>query len=121
MALQKLQLSRVPPSGGFHSHHMNHMRGTMKKLIGLLLVTAAAAGIGPHTLSWGDSLLPPGISTDNWIALGDRAGFVVTNGDSLIGSTGSVGVATGYFMLRRAGTWLRIDPAPDYRGAGQER
>jgi hypothetical protein len=93
----------------------------MKKIICLFLVTAVAAGIGPHSLSWGDSLLPPGISADNWIALGDRAGFVITNGDSLIGSTGSVGVAKGYFVLRRAGIWLRIDSASDYRGAGPQR
>jgi hypothetical protein len=93
----------------------------MKKVICLLLVTAVAAGIGPHALSWGDSLLPPGISADRWIAVSDRAGFVITNGDSLIGSAGSVGVAKGYFMLRRAGIWLRVDAAPDYRGAGPER
>jgi hypothetical protein len=65
--------------------------------------------------------MPPGISGDNWIALGDRAGFVITNGDSLIGSTTSVGVARGYFMLQRAGTWLRIDSGPDYPAAGPER
>jgi hypothetical protein len=83
-----------------------------------LLVTAVVAGMGPRALSLGDPLVPPGIAANNWIALGDRAGFVITNGDSLIGSTSSVGVAKGYFMLRRAGIWLRIDSAPDYDGAG---
>jgi hypothetical protein len=52
--------------------------------------------------------------------LGDRAGFVITNADSLIGSTTAVGVAKGYFMLRRAGIWLRIDTSPDYAGANPE-
>ena len=93
----------------------------MNKAIGLLLATVVLVGMGQHALSSSASLLPPGISADNWIALGDRAGFVITNGDSLIGSTSSVGVARGYFMLRRAGTWLRIDSGPDYRGAGPER
>jgi hypothetical protein len=86
----------------------------MKKVIGLLLVTAVVIGIGPYARGIGNPLLSPGISTDNWISLGDTAGFVVTNGDSLIGSTRSVGVAKGYFMVRRGSTWLRIDTPPDY-------
>jgi hypothetical protein len=86
----------------------------MKKLIGVLLVTATVIGIGPYARGIGSPLLPPGISTDNWVALGDTAGFVVTNGDSLIGSTRSVGVAEGYFMVRRGSIWLRIDTSPDY-------
>jgi len=93
----------------------------MKRIIGLLLVAAAVIGIGPYALSSNAQVLPPGISTDNWIALGDRAGFVVTNGDSLIGSANSVGVAKGYFMLRRAGTWLRIDSTPDDAEGRSER
>ncbi len=85
----------------------------MKKAIGALLAAAVIVGLAPYARSSGPQPLPPGISADNWIALGDRAGFVVTNGDSLIGSTGAVGVAKGYFMLRRAGIWLRIDSSPD--------
>ncbi len=91
----------------------------MNKILGLLSVTALVLGTGPHALSSDAPALPPGISADNWIALGDRAGFVLTNGDSLIGSVTSVGVAKGYFMLRRAGVWLRIESAADDRGAGQ--
>jgi hypothetical protein len=93
----------------------------MNKAIGLFLAAAVVVGAGPYALSSAGPPLPPGISADSWIALGDRAGFVITNGDSLIGSTGSVGVAKGYFMLRRASTWLRIDSTPDYGTAGPER
>lgn len=93
----------------------------MNKAIGLLLAAVVLGGVGPQAVSSSASFLPPGISADNWIALGDRAGFVLTNGDALIGSTTSVGVARGYFMLRRAGTWLRIDSGPDDRSAGLER
>jgi hypothetical protein len=53
--------------------------------------------------------------------LGDRGGFVITNGESLIGSTNSVGVAKGYFMVRRAGIWLRIDTSRDYDGVSPEQ
>jgi hypothetical protein len=93
----------------------------MKKVIGLMLATAVVVGVSQYAVSSVAPPLPPGISADNWIILGDRAGFVITNGDSLIGSTTSVGVAKGYFMLRRAGIWLRIEPAPDNGGAGPER
>lgn len=93
----------------------------MNKAIGLLLATALVVGIGQYAFSSNASLLPPGIFADNWISLGDRAGFVITNGDSLVGATSSVGVARGYFMLRRANTWLRIDVGPDFRGAAPDR
>lgn len=92
----------------------------MNKVRGAFLATAVVVGLAPYARSSGPQLLPPGISADNWIALGDRAGFVITNGDSLIGSTSAVGVAKGYFMLRRAGIWLRIDTSPDYGEASPE-
>jgi hypothetical protein len=85
----------------------------MNKVIGLLLVIAIVIGVGPYAHSLSAPPVPPGISADNWIALGDSAGFVITNGDSLIGSTSSVGVARGYFMLQRGGTWLRIESTPN--------
>jgi len=93
----------------------------MNKMIGLLLGTAMVIGVGRYALSSDGPNLPPGISADTWVALDDRLGFVVTNGDSSLGSASSVGVARGYFMLRRAGIWLRIDFARDDGGAGSER
>ncbi len=91
----------------------------MNKIIGLLSATVLVLGVDPHAVSSDAAAIPPGISADNWIALGDRAGFVLTNGDSMIGSTSTVGVAKGYFMLRRAGVWLRIDTARDDAPAGR--
>jgi hypothetical protein len=91
----------------------------MNKMIGLLLATLLVLGVGPDALSSDAPALPPGVSAENWISLGDRAGFVLTNGDSLIGSVTSVGVAKGYFMLRRAGVWLRIESVQDAGGAGR--
>jgi hypothetical protein len=88
----------------------------VNKLFGVFLAAAVVVGLAPYARSSGPQFLPPGISGDNWITLGDRAGFVITNGDSLNGSTGAVGIAKGYFMLRRAGIWLRIDTSADYGG-----
>ncbi len=90
----------------------------MKTIPALLLASVMVVGVGPNALSSDNSSVPPGISADNWIALGADAGFVVTNGDSLIGSADSAGVAKGYFMLRRAGIWLRIDTTPDFGAFG---
>jgi hypothetical protein len=92
----------------------------VNKVLSALLATAVVVGLAPYARSSGPQLLPPGITADNWIALGDRGGFVITNSDSLIGSTSAVGVAKGYFMLRRAGSWLRIDTSPDYGGPNPE-
>jgi hypothetical protein len=91
----------------------------MHKVFGLVLATSLVMGVGQSAVS-SESPVPPGVSADNWILLGDRAGFVITNGESLIGSTTAVGVARGYFMIRRGGIWLRIDTAPDPGGAGSE-
>lgn len=92
----------------------------MNRLLGTLLATAVVCAVAPYARSSGPPLVPPGISADDWIALGDSSGFVITNGDFLIGSNTAVGVAKGYFMLRRAGIWLRIDTSPDYGGAGPD-
>ena len=81
----------------------------MNKMMGLLVATAMVISVGHYALSSNAPNLPPGTSADTWVALGDRLGFVVTNGDSSLGSVSSVGVAKGYFMLRRGGIWLRID------------
>jgi hypothetical protein len=69
----------------------------VNKILGEFLATAVVIGLAPYARSSGPPLLPPGISADNWITLGDRAGFVITNGDSLVGSTSAVSVAKGYF------------------------
>jgi hypothetical protein len=91
----------------------------VKKILCVFLATAIVA-VAPFAHGSGPQFLPPGISADNWITLGDRAGFVLTNEDSLDGSTTAVGVAKGYFMIRRAGVWLRIDTSPDYGGIIRE-
>jgi len=92
----------------------------MKQILGLVMMSALLIGVGRYALG-SDNPLPAGVSSDNWIALGDRAGFVVTNGDALIGAASSVGVARGYFMLRRGGVWLRIDTAANDGGAAMGR
>ena len=92
----------------------------MNKLFALSMAIVFI-GIGPNALSSDPSNLPPGISADNWITVGDRFGFVVTNGDSLVGSAAAVGVAKGYFMLRRQGVWLRIESTPSFAMATPPR
>jgi hypothetical protein len=85
----------------------------MKRIFGLLLVIAVVIGIVPYAGSVGAPPLPPGLSADDWIPIGDTAGFVVTQGDSQMGSARSMGVVKGYFVIRRGNYWFRIDSAPD--------
>jgi hypothetical protein len=77
----------------------------MNKVFGLLIATALVVGIVPYARSVDTPVLPPGISASNWVAMGDAAGFVITNS-----RTASL---KGYFMARRGGTWVRIDSAPE--------
>jgi hypothetical protein len=78
----------------------------MKKLF------AATAAISVVAISSAQNIdnsgYPPGVSPENWISIGAFAGFVVTNGN-FQGSGRSTGTLKGYFVLRRAGTWFRVD------------
>jgi uncharacterized oligopeptide transporter (OPT) family protein len=49
--------------------------------------------------------LPPGVSAANWIAIGDKAGFVVTPGVP----NQEAGVLAGYFLAWHEDSWKRID------------
>ena len=86
----------------------------MKKVFGLALVTAIVLGIVPHARGIDAPMVPPGIDAGSWVPMGDSAGFVISNRDSPTGSASPVGVVRGYFMVRRSGTWLRVDAAPGY-------
>lgn len=79
----------------------------MKKLI--CIVFSAAILIGTVSLAQRREApgSPPGISAENWISIGDAAGFVVITGD-FQGSTRATGTLQGYFMVRRAGVWFRV-------------
>jgi hypothetical protein len=83
----------------------------MKTLLALALVVIVAVGVVPYARSLGSPPSPPGVSAKNWIPFGDTAGFVITdNGyDLKRGLRNDPNVVTGYFMIRRANTWLRID------------
>jgi hypothetical protein len=85
----------------------------MKKLLGLALALAIVVAAPQIARSINGSFLPPGIDAGNWVPMGDSAGFVVTRSDSSMGSAAPVGVVKGYFMVRRAGTWFRVDSVPD--------
>jgi hypothetical protein len=77
----------------------------MNKALSIVLAAAIAAGAVPFARSIEAPSPPPGISTNNWIPMGDAAGFVITTlGNDL----------KGHFMARREGAWFRVDSSPDY-------
>jgi hypothetical protein len=49
--------------------------------------------------------LPPGVSAANWIAIGDKVGFVVTPGVP----NQQAQVLAGYFLAWHENSWKRID------------
>jgi hypothetical protein len=55
--------------------------------------------------------LPPGMSAANWIAIGDKVGFVVTPGVP----NQEEGVLAGYFLAWHEDSWKRIDSAGGVR------
>jgi hypothetical protein len=79
----------------------------MKKLLCLVFVLVVLGAI-PAARSLGTPPLPPNISADNWIPLGDAAGFVITR-SSFAESRPAAGTIKGYFVVRQGNRWLRVD------------
>ena len=88
----------------------------MNKVFGVLLLVAIAAGIVPHAHSLGVPSPPPGIAADNWVAMGETAGFVITKADNNFrqGSRSEPNTLKGYFMIRVKGAWVRVDTTAGY-------
>lgn len=86
----------------------------MNKLLSLLLLGAIAIAAIPYARGLGTPEAPPGIAADHWIAMGDAAGFVVTDtsNDLRKGLRSDPNAVRGYFMVRRARVWLLVDPTP---------
>jgi hypothetical protein len=87
----------------------------MKKVLGLFLAVAIVTSVVPYARSLGTPTPPSGISAEDWIPVGDAAGFVVARGNLPPGlTTTTPGTLKGYFMVRRGTAWFRVDSAPDY-------
>jgi hypothetical protein len=87
----------------------------MNKLLSLLLVASIVFAAAPYARSLGTPGAPPGIAADHWIAMGEAAGFVITNtaNDLRKGLRTEPNAVRGYFMVRPARTWVRVDPSPE--------
>ena len=97
----------------------------MNKALGFLAAAIIVCGIVPLARSIESPLgPPPGIAERNWVPMGQAAGFVVTNvgNDLQNGLRSTPNVVSGYFMVRHAGTWSRVDAAPvqTYRAADRQ-
>jgi hypothetical protein len=62
-----------------------------------------------HTIGAADSDRPAGISADAWIRLQDTVGIVITSRQTSATPT-LPPRATGYFVVKHDGVWLRLDP-----------
>ena len=87
----------------------------MNKMLRLLLVAAIAIAAIPYARGLGAPEAPPGIAVDHWIAMGDAAGFVITDtaNDLRKGLRNEPNVVKGYFMVRPAKTWVKVEAGPE--------
>jgi hypothetical protein len=83
----------------------------MNKLLSLLLVATIAIAAIPYARGLGSPEAPPGIPADHWISMGTAAGFVITGTDNDLrkGFRDEPNVVKGYFMVRPAKTWVRVE------------
>jgi hypothetical protein len=87
----------------------------MKKILGLCCVLCIVIGVAPYARGIGRPAAPPGVTANDWVPLGDAAGFVITRETPLPGSMQrEPATVMGYFMVRRAAGWRRVDAMPDY-------
>jgi hypothetical protein len=83
----------------------------MNKMLTLLLVATIAIAAISHARGLGTPEAPPGVAADHWISMGNAAGFVITGtaNDLRKGLRDEPNVAKGYFMIRPAKTWVRVE------------
>jgi hypothetical protein len=87
----------------------------MNKILALLLVATIAIAAIPHARGLGTPEAPPGVAADHWISMGNAAGFVITGtaNDLRQGLRDDPNVVKGYFMVRAAKTWERVEAGPE--------
>jgi hypothetical protein len=87
----------------------------MNKLLSLLLVSAIAIAAIPCARGLGNPEAPPGVTADHWVAIGNAAGFVITDtgNDLRKGLRTEPNVVKGYFMVRPAKTWVKVEAGPE--------
>jgi len=87
----------------------------MHKILSFLLVATIAIAAIPYARGLGTPEAPPGIAADHWIPMGEAAGFVITNiaNDLRNGLRTKPNVVKGYFMVRPAKTWVKVEAGPE--------
>ena len=76
----------------------------MKTLLTIIAIGVFAL-LASHVVGQEQRPLPFGVSASNWIAIGDKVGFVVTPGVP----NQQPGVISGYFLAWHEDSWQRID------------
>jgi hypothetical protein len=82
----------------------------MKHLLTLAALTALAIAAAPFGRAQLGQSRPPDVPAQSWIQMGPGAGFVVTH-DAEGSKFRPNGIAaSGYFMGKVDGTWVRLEP-----------
>jgi hypothetical protein len=87
----------------------------MNKILSVALAAAIAIAAIPYARGLGTPEAPPGIAADHWVAMGEAAGFVITDtaNDLRKGLRTEPNVVKGYFMVRPAKTWVKVEAGPE--------
>lgn len=75
--------------------------------------SVAVVGVMPLARSLDAQSTPPNVNANEWVPIGDAAGFVITH--RAFGDAPVPGSVKGYFVVRRSGAWLRVDSQPDLK------
>lgn len=83
----------------------------MNKMLTVLLVATIAIAAIPYARGLGTPEAPPGVKAEHWIAMGNAAGFLITGtaNDLSKGLRDEPNVVKGYFMVRPAKTWVKVE------------
>jgi len=80
----------------------------MKKTVAFLVIVSGLSLALSLALAHPEAARPAAVPADSWIALSPDAGFVVSG--TAAGKPGTGPAVDGFFMARRDGKWVRLDP-----------
>jgi hypothetical protein len=89
----------------------------MNRVLSILLVGAIVIGMVPYARSVGTPSPPPGVPADNWVAMGESAGFVITSASNDFHQDlkSEPNAMKGYFIVRHKDSWVRVDASDNFQ------
>lgn len=84
----------------------------MKTVFAIFLTVFLVVATQHRIKAADESSVPPGISAEAWLPIGETAGFVISSSGMSTQKDASGQVVRGYFFAKKNGTWFRLDAVP---------